>query len=331
MAVTLRFRSAFEAPEMKKALINTTTALVFAALGLLSRGGASSGAVQETGAGDWAVKVGQTDRGPAQWRMSPAPVATQQKGAGLMSYDEYAKGRHSSPYVIEIQVGEGALLYFGAQHINDPKHSQVTEIEKQWRQFHPTLAFNEGGDPPVAQSVEEAVSRHGEAGLTRFLAARDKVPVRSLEPGRADEVAMLLKTYTPEQVKVFYALRQVPQFYRSKHDEPIETYMDHELKRLTGIPGLEGQPRNFAELEKSCLWLSPRLREWREAPQSWFSPMDSQAYTNQVSRLTAEFRDQHMVKLLVDEVKQEKKVFAVVGFSHVVMQESVLRAALRSK
>jgi hypothetical protein len=159
--------------------------------------------------------------------MSPAPVATQQKGAGLMSYDEYAKGRHSSPYVIEIQVGEGALL--------------------------------------------------------------------------------------------------------SKHDEPIETYMDHELKRLTGIPGLEGQPRNFAELEKSCLWLSPRLREWREAPQSWFSPMDSQAYTNQVSRLTAEFRDQHMVKLLVDEVKQGKKVFAVVGFSHVVMQESVLRAALRSK
>jgi hypothetical protein len=263
--------------------------------------------------------------------MSPASVATQQRDTGLMSYDEYAKAPYSSPYVVEIQAGEGALLYFGAQHINDPKHSQVTEIEKQWRQFHPTLAFNEGGEPPVMKSVEEAVSRIGEAGLTRFLAARDKVPVRSLEPSRADEVAMLLKTYTPEQVKVFYALRQVPQFYRSKRDETIETYVDHALKMLTSLPGLEGSPRNLAELEKSCLWLSPKLPEWRKAPQSWFNPLDSQAYTNQLSRLTGEFRDLHMVKLLVDEVKQGKKVFAVVGFSHVVMQERMLRAALEGK
>jgi hypothetical protein len=316
---------------MKRASINTTTALVFAALGLLSIGGASSDATQETGAGDLTSEVKQTDSSPAPWLMSPASAATQQKGAGLMSYDEYAKARHPYPYVVEIQAGEGALLYFGAQHINDPKHSQVTEIEKQWRQFHPALAFNEGGDPPVAQSVEEAVGRFGEPGLTRFLAARDKVPIRSLEPSRADEVAMLLKTYTPEQVKVFYALRQVPQFYRSKHDETIETYVDHALKRLTGIPGLEGPPRNSAELEKSCLWLSPRLREWREAPQSWFNPLESQSYTNQLSRLAGEFRNRHMVKLLVDEVKQGKKVFAVVGISHVVMQEGMLRAALGSK
>src|SRR5499426_1707148 len=53
---------------MKKALIITTTTLVFAALGLLSRGGdASTGAAQETITGDWTAKVKQTDRGPALW------------------------------------------------------------------------------------------------------------------------------------------------------------------------------------------------------------------------------------------------------------------------
>src|SRR5262245_20532957 len=53
---------------MKKALIISTTALVFAALGLLSRGStASSGAVQETITGDWTAKVKQSDRGPVLW------------------------------------------------------------------------------------------------------------------------------------------------------------------------------------------------------------------------------------------------------------------------
>ncbi|MGH9937415.1 MAG: hypothetical protein ACREAM_14305, partial [Blastocatellia bacterium] len=234
-----------------------------------------------------------------------------------------------SPYIVELQIDKGALLYFGAQHTNDPKHPQIAQIEKLWRQFSPTVAFNEGGDPPILKSVDEAVSRIGESGLARFLAASDKVQVRSLEPGRADEAAFLLKSYTPEQVKVFYALRQVPQFRNSRRNETIETHMEFVLGRwLASVPGLEGAPRNLTELEQSCLWLSPKLKDWRETPQDWFNPTKSEAYTNQVSRLSGEFRDRHMVKLLIDAVKKGERVFAVVGFSHVVMQEPALRAAL---
>src|SRR5262245_27685314 len=57
-----------EEAEMKKALVITTTAMLFAALGLLSRGGvASSEAAQETITGDWTASVKQTDRGPVLW------------------------------------------------------------------------------------------------------------------------------------------------------------------------------------------------------------------------------------------------------------------------
>ncbi len=251
----------------------------------------------------------------------------QEKNAGIMTYDEYAKVRHAYPYIVELQIGKGALLYFGAQHTNDPKHAQIARIEKLWKEFRPTLALNEGGDPPVLQSVSEAVSRIGESGLVRYLAVRDKVPVRSLEPSRADEAAFLLKTYTPEQVKVFYALRQVPQFRNSKRDETIETHLDFVLgKWLSSVPGLEGSPRNLSEFEQSCLWLSPKLKDWRDVEQSWFDPIKSEAYTNQVSRLSGEFRDRFMVKLLIDEVKKGERVFAVVGGSHVVMQERALKA-----
>jgi hypothetical protein len=256
-------------------------------------------------------------------------VATaQEKDASILTFDEYAKVRHGYPYIVELKIGKGALLYFGAEHIYDPKNAQIARIEKLWKEFRPTVAYHESTGTSLSKTVEEAVSKSGESGLVRFLATRDKIPVFSLEPNRNDEVAMMLKTFTPEQVKVFFVLRQVPQFRERKMDETIETFMTTFLRNVSYISGLENAPPNtIAELDKSSLWLSPQLKDWRTADRSWSDPVASHAYTNQIARLSSEFRDLHMVKLLIDKVKQGERVFAVVGGSHVVMQERVLKAA----
>ncbi|HEV2664918.1 MAG TPA: hypothetical protein VG324_08405, partial [Blastocatellia bacterium] len=53
---------------MKKALIIITITIVFAALGMLAHGSAtSSPSAQETITGDWTAKVKQTDRGAVLW------------------------------------------------------------------------------------------------------------------------------------------------------------------------------------------------------------------------------------------------------------------------
>lgn len=257
-------------------------------------------------------------------------VPAQEKGPSIMTFEEYAKVRHGYPYIVEMQIGKGALLYFGAQHTYEPKDAQIPQIEKLWKEFRPTVAYNEGGNPSVSKTVEETASKSGEPGLVRFLAARDKISAFSLEPERADEATMLLKTYTTEQVKVFYALRPVPQYRKRKNDETIEAFMTSLLGNLSRISGLEGAPNSVAELDRTCLWLSPHLKDWRTIEQSWFDPVASHAYTNQISRLSSEFRDLHMVKLLIDEVKQGERVFAVVGGSHVVMQEQALKVLSRA-
>lgn len=127
----------------------------------------------------------------------------------------------------------------------------------------------------------------------------------------------MLKTYTPEQIKVFFVLRQVPQFRERKTDETIETFMTAYLSNVSRIPGLEGTPNTVPELDRSSLWLSPQLKDWRTADRSWSDPAATHAYTNQIARLSSEFRDLHMVKLLIDKVKSGERVFAVVGGSHV--------------
>ncbi len=255
-----------------------------------------------------------------------AVATAQERDVSIMTFDEYAKVSHRYPYIVELRIGKGALLYFGAQHTYDPKDAQIAQIQKLWKEFRPTVAYNEGGNPSLSKTIEEAVSKSGEAGLVRFLAAGDKIPALSLEPDRTGEATMLLKTYTVEQVKVFYALRPVPQYRKRKNDENIEAFMTRLLGNLSRISGLEGAPSSVADLDRSCLWLSPHLKDWRSVEQSWFDPVVSHAYTNQISRLSSEFRDLHMVKLLVDEVRQGKRVFAVVGGSHVVMQERELKA-----
>lgn len=252
----------------------------------------------------------------------------QEKDVGLMTYEEYVKASPRFPYIVELRIGKGSLLYFGSQHIYDPKHAQTAQIEKLWKEFRPTVAFHESTGTSLSKTIDEAVSSSGESGLVRFLAARDKVPVFTLEPNRNDEVALMLRTYTPEQVKLFFVLRQVPQFRERKNDQPLDEFITTFLRNVSYFSGLENAPPNsIAELDKSSLWLSPELTDWRTADRSWSDPVATKAYTNQIARLSSEFRDLHMVKLLIDKIKQGERVFAVVGGSHIVMQEHMLKAA----
>lgn len=255
---------------------------------------------------------------------------------GLMSFEEYVKTPHRVPYILELASGKGRLVYFGARHTYDPNDPQLARIEKLWLMLEPDLAFFEGADPeniPAPVKTREEVVRGGEPGFVLFLASRDGVPVKTLEPSRRDEIALLLEKYSAEEVKVFYVLRQVPEFKSGQHDETIESYTRNVLGWLSLSPELKGAPRTIAELKASSARLFPQLADWREAPQTWFDPAVSPplTYLNHISRQLSEFRDRHMLVLLTEQVAQGKRVFAAVGASHVVMQERALRGAIKQK
>jgi hypothetical protein len=261
----------------------------------------------------------------------PAP-----SGTGIMSFEEYVKKPHPVPYVLKLSAGKGRLLYFGAKHTYDPNDAEISQIEEWWLKLKPEVAFFEGADPEASPAIvksREEVGRSGEPGFVLFLAARDNVPVHSLEPTHRAEIGLLLKTYSPEEVKIFYVLRQIPEFKSGKHQETIEAYTKGVLAWLSSKPELQGKPRTLTELQVIFARLFPQLADWRDVPQEWFDPATTQVqtYLNEVSRQLSEFRDWHMLTLLTEQLAQGKRVFAVVGASHVVMQERALRTAIRAK
>jgi len=242
----------------------------------------------------------------------------------ILTYKQYASIQHKSPYVLEFKAGAGSLLFYGAEHTGDPKDPQIADIERRWAAFHPTFAYNEGGDPPTVADADSAVKQYAEPGFLRYLAGRDHVPVATFEPSFDDEVSYALTKYSPQQVKIFYALRQVTEARVAAGSTSLDDRIKDWLSGLLPDHGLKNPPNDLAEFTAACRKLFPDLADWHKVPEDWFDPTQSGHYTNELANDTGVFRDKHIFRVLVDRARRGDRVFAVIGSSHVVVQEPAL-------
>ena len=252
------------------------------------------------------------------------------RGQDILTFEQYQALDHAEPYVVHLETASGALLYFGARHTFDPADPQLDSLEAAWRAFAPDAAYTEGGDLSIdGLSRDEAVQRFGEAGLTWVLARRDGVPVQTLDPPRAAEVAHLRDVgWTDEQLMLFYTLRNVAQRGAQAESVDFRNVLPRYLASLTARFGLRG-PDTFDAFEDAVSRLLPELGDWRSIPGSYFypGPQDPEFFTNRISTDANRFRDAYHVRVLNETVASGKRVFAVMGSAHVVMQEPALRAA----
>lgn len=254
-----------------------------------------------------------------------APPAWSQ--CGILSWEAYREVHPSLPYVLRLEAPPGGLLMFGTRHTYDPSHPQLSEIERLWREFQPQIAFSEGGIRPTAPDRDKAVTRFGELGLLRYLADRDHVALRSLEPPEDQEAAALAPQFLPGQVELFYVLRYFssssPADGRSL-EEKRQSALESTRRRqhLTSLPNSPG------ELDELAARLLPELTDWRWIPESWFDPTRTDTFLNRIAQRSSDYRNCHMVPLIVQAVRRGERAFVVVGGSHVIMQEPALRSRL---
>jgi hypothetical protein len=244
--------------------------------------------------------------------------------AQMLTWDQYRDLAGPGPEVLRLRSGTGTLLYYGARHSRDPLDPQVRKIEDLWSECRPTIALAEGGLSPLAANAAQAVARYGEAGLVRFLASRDRIPVASLDPSDEEQVAALLLLFPPDRVKLFYLLRRVVDLRRqTARGANPDALAEAELRRLSRLPGLHGGPQSLRDVAAA-------VPDWRDVPDSWFDPLRTEAFTSQINRELSQVRNRHMVKLLTEQMAAGHRVFAVVGRTHLVMQEPALRSAITS-
>jgi len=233
--------------------------------------------------------------------------------------------------------GGGELLYFGAEHVDEPAHEQFKEIRTQWDSFKSTVALFEGPDRGVAGSAEEAISKFGESGYLRFLAKQAGVKTMTLEPEFADTYAYLIAHFPQNQVDIYMMTKEAMRL-RTRKDYSKEQLVSELTKMLPVIQKMIGPAKlsinSVEELDRDFKKYWGNKLEWYQAPQEWFDPLKRSSdtggiFTNEINSLSSDYRDVHMYRKLAELVNKGEKVFAVVGKNHVPLQAPALKCAIK--
>jgi hypothetical protein len=245
----------------------------------------------------------------------------------MVSWPEYTRQSRPNPYVLELESEAGSLFYYGVFHSQNAGDKQFRIIEAKWKQFRPDVVFCEGGIWPLEPSKELSISKHGEPGFLRYLSSRDGIKLRSLEPRRIQEAIYLSRYFSIPKIKTFYILRQAVLQRLQMKCMSIQ-HVDRILSHFEKPPFSNTSPLDVKEFECYVKKLFPQLDNWRQVPETWFYSCSAQDWLPKMFRMVNDFRNRFMVRKILREVKKGKRVFAVVGRSHVVRQEPVIRSKI---
>jgi len=246
-----------------------------------------------------------------------------------MTWREYGGRTYEWPYLLRIKSERSALLYFGAQHTNDPSDPQLEGLQRLWDEFRPDIALNEGGDPPVAHTRDDAVRLYGETGLVRWLAARDKVQASNMDLPRALQAKALLAEWPQVKVKMFFVVRGLLPCERRPDCEPaVET--ERIVPIITATTGIKAAPNTLAEFQQSLAELTTTPMETPHNHGAWFDPTKEGHIFNEMARHIEDSRDHAMVVAIAKAVECGHRVFAIAGGSHVIREEPLIRSELHA-
>ena len=231
-----------------------------------------------------------------------------------------------TPYILELNQEKGGVVYYGSYHNVNLKHPQFNDIEKRWNEYKPDIAFSEGQIWPLIKSRDKAIKKYGEQGLLRYLANRDRIKIKCIEPSKQKEIKYLKRFYTMSKIKIFYILRQLiisKEILERKisHADHVKILIKNYYKNLFD----RRYPRNYYEFNFIVKQLLPDLKDWERIDSKYF--MDIRNKNNWLAKMNAQlnkFRDMHMFKKINMSLKKGLKVFAVVGKNHVISQENQL-------
>ncbi len=255
----------------------------------------------------------------------------------ILDYASWREARGQSwDYSLPAQDGRPRLVIIGAEHRRDASHPQFARIARAFAEGKPTMALYEGPDRGVAADEAAAIASGGESGLVRYLAGRAVIPARSLEPSPPEQVRALLASFPPDQVMLFFILRETARIRdrEGKSGADLDEAVAAMLKKvepMAAAMGLAEPISDLAALDSAARKYWPE-RDWRTLPAGWFSPAaDDKAtggvFLGAINRADSSYRDRYMFASIENAVRSGERVLVVVGRNHVPMIAPALDCA----
>ena len=248
----------------------------------------------------------------------------------ILQYEDYnALKEIHLPYILDIKNNNKHLVYYGAKHSFNPADSMFKEIEKRFNDLKPDIAFNEGGNEwPIINDRDSTIKLTGDPGFIRYLCRKNNVQVVSIDPSERLEYEHLLTKYKKLDVLLMYFCRQIDQL---QHQVDISDAFF--IKNMNGFLSdlkSQGMPLTVEEIQfnfiKSYYEKFFNLEfNWKEFDPANYQPIYSKTLLNEICRESTYFRDRFIINRIEVTLKTKDKIFVVMGGSHLVIQEPVLR------
>jgi len=245
----------------------------------------------------------------------------------IMDMEAYMKelvNIHRRPYIYEIKSkNKGKAIIVGVNHLNDPSNSQFDSIRHYWNLYNPSVALVEGRMGFFINGIQNPIEEYGESGLSSSLAKTKNIDLYTWEPTRENEIEALIKIYPSKKLAMFYSLR--PFF-----GIPIEERKDSPEKKLQK---LIDERTDYEQLKNS-------ITKWEEIDSIWrkdfpdsdwrnfFSDYGFPGYLHDIWNSSNLFRDEHMVKIILELINKDETVFVTMGSSHAPRIENTLLASV---
>jgi hypothetical protein len=244
----------------------------------------------------------------------------------ILSFAEYARLRHSVPYVVDVGQADARLVLFGCLHDSDPSNPMFDQIEERFAALAPTFALHEGTPPAVEPLREIAIRRHCESGLVRHLAARAGIDTASMDIPLPEEAKLLRNKLSPGDALVFLVVRQLASYNRKTLRMDFDAYFGDFFELIAPPLGLARI--EWPRIEREHLRLLGRPLAARSVTGAETDPMRLDLPTQRIARWSNRLRDEHMLRRLLAALNEHGRVFATVGVTHAVMLEPAIRAAV---
>ncbi len=255
----------------------------------------------------------------------------------LMTWEEYEKTFHPTPYSFVVSKAGRCIYYFGARHSCDPKDPQFPLIKKFWKEFLKTtegkdrMVFVEGGVRPMSRSANEAIARGGEPDFITYAATKEGIKIISPEPPESLRYKELLKHFTKEEIAYHDFARMVYQWNRRIKKPDFAKYLGDSLawdRHQSGWVDFDFSIAHMIAIHEK-LFKRAFDKDDKDLFAGIVDPTKNLSRINAVSHEV--FRDAYILRQIEKYWKKGTNLFIVYGSSHAVMQERAIRALGQQK
>lgn len=254
------------------------------------------------------------------------------RGMKLDSREHDARYRQLDPsgYLLHIvptssPATTGSLLFFGALHSKDPGHPQLAALRRAWTEFKPTVALVEGRMSFFVGSMTQGVRVFGEGAMVYSLAQDSGIPLYTLEPPLAVEIAALEEEGDRTQVAMFRVLNG---YISARRGGPVSDFKINRLLSQRAAMLTDAFP-DIAAFDAYFAAQFPDQPNWRELPEEALWPGKTDTLLHRMATRSNLARDEHFVHIMLDLVRRGERVLVIAGRSHTLVLEPVLWESLQ--